>query len=243
MQLLPECLNAVKETEYNRYKKELDETSKFYAEVSEPGQEILMFRRRVHQLPRALVVGTTACLLVSYIPWTLRPMMLAKDNVQSGCLLVRDVFYSYLYRLSKQSTVVNVFWKLQVESQSIVVRSKLKEKKAKAKVLKLQANQHVTITTVAIEQIQQYARSTNTGITKRFYDDDNEKTAKRTRTNKSEVDNSDSEGNNNFHAENYDHQDLGQTDDELEKSLSVIVIKHREEIKIKVATILIKVSE
>ncbi|PKY42377.1 hypothetical protein RhiirA4_540348 [Rhizophagus irregularis] len=179
MQLLPECLNAVnllgkhgrafaqeilrfrllagdltdKRTEYNRYKKELDEISKFYAEVSEP--------------------------------------------------------------LSKQSTVVNVFWKLQVESQSIVVRSKLKEKKAKAKVLKLQANQHVTITTVAIEQIQQYARSTNTGITKRFYDDDNEKTAKRTRTDKSEVDNSDSEGNNNFHAENYDHQDLGQTDDDL----------------------------
>lgn len=33
--------------------------------------------------------------------------------------------------------------------------------------------------------------------------------------NQSEVDNSDSEGNNNFHAENYDHQDLGQTDDDL----------------------------
>ncbi|CAB4419044.1 unnamed protein product [Rhizophagus irregularis] len=129
-----------KRTEYNRYKKELDEISKFYAEVSEP--------------------------VLTYY-------------------------------------------------HCIVVRSKLKEKKAKAKVLKLQANQHVTITTVAIEQIQQYARSTNTGITKRFYDDDNEKTAKRTRTDKSEVDNSDSEGNNNFHAENYDHQDLGQTDDDL----------------------------
>jgi hypothetical protein len=34
------------------------------------------------------------------------------------------------------------------------------------------------------KQIQQYARSTTTSITKRFYDDDNEKMAKHTRTDK-----------------------------------------------------------
>ncbi|CAJ0750784.1 7936_t:CDS:2, partial [Entrophospora sp. SA101] len=49
MHLLPECLNAAKypedmKTEYDHYKKELNEISKIYTEVSEIGQEVLKWK-------------------------------------------------------------------------------------------------------------------------------------------------------------------------------------------------------
>ncbi|CAB4469619.1 unnamed protein product [Rhizophagus irregularis] len=166
------------QTEYHRYKKELDTIGKFYAEVSEPGQEVLRWKNA--------------------------------------------------FKLSKQSAVVKRFWKLHAESQNIAARTNMQEKKAKAKVLKLQTNQHVTIATVATKQIQQYARSTNTSIMKRFYCDDNEKTVKRTRTDKCEGDNSNSEGNDNFHAEDYDHQDLDQTGDEIDDTCENSLSDHQD---------------
>ncbi|GET60125.1 C2H2-type zinc finger transcription factor [Rhizophagus irregularis DAOM 181602=DAOM 197198] len=158
------------QTEYHRYKKELDTIGKFYAEVSEPGQEVLRWKNA--------------------------------------------------FKLSKQSAVVKRFWKLHAESQNIAARTNMQEKKAKAKVLKLQTNQHVTIATVATKQIQQYARSTNTSIMKRFYCDDNEKTC--------EGDNSNSEGNDNFHAEDYDHQDLDQTGDEIDDTCENSLSDHQD---------------
>ncbi|RIA86464.1 hypothetical protein C1645_329774 [Glomus cerebriforme] len=63
---------------------------------------------------------------------------------------------------------------------------------------------------------------------KRFYCDDNEKTVKRTRTDKCEGDNSNSEGNDNFHAEDYDHQDLDQTGDEIDDTCENSLSDHQD---------------
>ncbi|GES83361.1 hypothetical protein GLOIN_2v1716154 [Rhizophagus clarus] len=178
MQLSPECLDAVryrafwedteepslkkfldfrllagdledKQTEYHRYKQELETIGKFYAEMSEPGQEVIRWKNA--------------------------------------------------FKKSKQSTVISLFWKLQNVRQNIAVKNVLiedkinmQENKAKAKVRKLQADQHVTIATVTTGQIQQYARSTTTKFL-----DEKERTIKRARTYK-ESDNNDNTENNHL---------------------------------------------
>ncbi|CAG8591594.1 8837_t:CDS:2 [Ambispora leptoticha] len=200
MRLLPDCLNAVKyrafwestddpslkkfldfrlsagdledmKTEYYRYSKELGTISKFYAEVSEHGREVISGNDRVsvgelystnhfetlciveytsYSTTRALVVGTTACLLSD-----------------------------------KKSAIIRRFWKLQVERQNIIGKVKLHEDRVDARVKKtvqdLQASQHITIADVATKQIKHYARSTTTSITKRFLDC-KERKVKRTKT-------------------------------------------------------------
>ncbi|CAJ0915052.1 5507_t:CDS:2, partial [Entrophospora sp. SA101] len=76
-------------TEHNHYNNELNEISKFYTEVSESGQEVLGWKKafkasKLYILfwirimststtlqPITLVVGMTACLLMSYTPRTI----------------------------------------------------------------------------------------------------------------------------------------------------------------------------
>nr|CAG8434536.1 6227_t:CDS:10 [Entrophospora candida] len=180
--LLPECLNAVKypafwestdepslkkfldfrlsadnledmKTENNRYNNELNEISKFYTEVSE-----IMSTSTTLQ-PVALVVGMTACLLMSYTQWDLGTIVLAKDS------------YSIIeYNLDKRQNIV-------MRNELIEDKTNLQEEKARMKIA-----QHITIATVATEQIQEYAMSTTTCIAERFLDNSNERTSKRTRT-------------------------------------------------------------
>ncbi|CAI2191203.1 7967_t:CDS:2, partial [Funneliformis geosporum] len=82
-----------------------------------------------------------------------------------------------------------------VKNALIEDKTNMQENKAKAKVQKLQADQHVTIAMVTTGQIQQYAKSTTTKISKKFLNE-KERTVKRTRTYK--------ESNNNDNTEN-DH--------------------------------------
>ncbi|CAG8602889.1 10989_t:CDS:2, partial [Racocetra fulgida] len=103
------------------------------------------------------------------------------------------------WKISFKETI-KYFWKLQDERQNLILKKKLiedkvnlREEKANAKVQKLQTNQYITVATVATEQIQQYAKSTTTSITKKFLDHDNERTAKRTRTNKDSKEDDDTE--------------------------------------------------
>ncbi|CAJ0769143.1 1987_t:CDS:10, partial [Entrophospora sp. SA101] len=173
MHLLPECLNAVKypedmKTEYNRYKKELNEISKFYTEVSEFGQKVQKWKTAFKAM------GTTACLLVKYTPrTTLRPLVQLNTSttLQPG---------------SKRSSIIKHFWEFQNERQNIVARNNLQEE---------QTNQHITVATVVTEQIQKYATSTTTSIAKRFLDNSNERTSKRNRTHKNSNNDDDNEDN------------------------------------------------
>ncbi|CAG8534834.1 6779_t:CDS:10 [Acaulospora morrowiae] len=212
MHLLPECFKAVRcpafwestdepslknflyfrlsageltdvETEYHIYKQELSEISKFYSEISEIGQEVLSGNDcvSVGELYSTNHLGT-----LSTIEYT---------NYSTTCAIVVERL-----RGSKRSSAIKNFWKLQEERQNIMARNKLiedkvklQEEKAKARVLKLQTTQHITIATAATEQIQQYATSTTTSIAKRFLDNDNKKTTKRTRNHKDQSDEDDSE--------------------------------------------------
>ncbi|RUS29384.1 hypothetical protein BC938DRAFT_480724, partial [Jimgerdemannia flammicorona] len=89
----------------------------------------------------------------------------------------------------KDSKAVRSFWKIQAKTENIIVISKLREEKVKrrvsaaeteaiAKVRELQAAQHVTIASVATEQVQEYALSTTARNAKRFSNRE-ERTAKR----------------------------------------------------------------
>ncbi|CAG8525044.1 23365_t:CDS:2 [Racocetra persica] len=219
MYLLPECLNAVKyrafwestdqpslkkfldfrlsagdiedsRVEYDRYKKELDEISKFYAEASKSGQEVQRWKNafKASNGKDCLSVGELAprTALRLIIP-------LSTPTTLQSCALVVGTTACLLE--SKRSSAIKNFWKLQNERQNLIMKNQLVEdkvnfrkEKANAKVQKLQTNQYITVATVATEQIQQYAKSTTTSITKRFFDNDNERTAKRTRTNKDSED-------------------------------------------------------
>nr|CAG8632375.1 10750_t:CDS:10 [Entrophospora candida] len=229
MHLLPECLNAVKypafwestsepslkkfldfrlsagnledmKTEYNRYKKELNEISKFYTEVSEFGQKVQKWKtafKAIYSTDHLETLstieyinysttcgacsGTIAYLLMSYTQWTLGTIVLAKDS------------YSIIeYNLG---TGTHRFWEFQNERQNIVARNNLQEEQARMKIQELQTNQHITVATVATEQIQKYAMSTTTSIAKRFLDNSNERTSKRNRTHKDSNNDDDNEDN------------------------------------------------
>ncbi|CAJ0629769.1 15012_t:CDS:10 [Entrophospora sp. SA101] len=176
MHLLPECLNAVKypedmKTEYNRYKKELNEISKFYTEVSEFGQKVQKWKTAFKAM------GTTACLLVKYTPrTTLRPLVQLNTSTTLQPVALG----------SKRSSIIKHFWEFQNERQNIVARNNLQEE---------QTNQHITVATVVTEQIQKYATSTTTSIAKRFLDNSNERTSKRNRTHKNSNNDDDNEDN------------------------------------------------
>ncbi|CAG8586725.1 637_t:CDS:10, partial [Paraglomus occultum] len=101
---------------------------------------------------------------------------------------------------SKQSSLIKRFWKIQNENQNIMMKNKLTEEKAKVKVQKLQ--------------------STTASIAKRFLNNDNEKTAKHTRTHKAQPDEDDSESdedrdylNDSAKSPTMTHEE---TDDEIE---------------------------
>ncbi|CAG8629870.1 7316_t:CDS:10, partial [Ambispora gerdemannii] len=167
--------------EYAQYNNEITTISRFYAEASAFGQQ---WER-------------LSCLLVSCSTNHLETLRTIEYTNYSAN---RRVCSGNDCHESKWSSVIKRFWKLQNENQNIMMKNKLieekiiaLEEKAKAKVRKLQTAQHVTITTVATEQIQQYAKSTTASIAKRFLDNDNEKTAKRTRTHKDQPDEDDSE--------------------------------------------------
>ncbi|CAG8564775.1 16530_t:CDS:10 [Funneliformis caledonium] len=209
MHLLPECLNAVKypafwestsepslkkfldfrlsagnledmKTEYNRYKKELNEISKFYTEVSEFGQKVQKWKTAFKAM------GTTACLLVKYTPrTTLRPLVQLSTSTTLQPVALG----------SKRSSIIKRFWEFQNERQNIVARNNLQEEQARMKIQELQTNQHITVATVATEQIQKYATSTTTSIAKRFLDNSNERTSKRNRTHKDSNNDDDNEDN------------------------------------------------
>ncbi|GBC08304.1 hypothetical protein RclHR1_08000001 [Rhizophagus clarus] len=207
MRLTPECLDAVK------YRA-------FWEDTEEPSlKKFLDFR---------LLAGDLEDKKIEHTRYSNELNTISKFYAEASEFGQRILNWKKAYNESKRLTVINHFWKLQNDRQNIALRNTLiddktnmQEKKAKAKIRKLQTDQHVTIATMATKQIQQYARSTTTSITKRFYYDDNEKTAKRARTDKSEIENSDSEENVDFYAEDYDHQDLVQTgDDTCEDSLS-----------------------
>ncbi|CAI2195392.1 299_t:CDS:2, partial [Funneliformis geosporum] len=166
-----------------------------YAEVSEPKQEVIRWKDAF----KTSKVGND-CMSVDEL-YSMKHLetlcIIEYTNYPATCALVVGTTGK-----SKQSTVINHFWKLQNERQNIVVKNALiedktnmQENKAKAKVQKLQADQHVTIAMVTTGQIQQYAKSTTTKISKKFLNE-KERTVKRTRTYK--------ESNNNDNTEN-DH--------------------------------------
>ncbi|CAI2189448.1 18641_t:CDS:2, partial [Funneliformis geosporum] len=145
--------------EYARYKNELNTISRYYTEASEFGTPTTL--RSV-----MIVVGKTVMFVDE-----LCVMDFGNHDARERCEFD-----------SKQSSVIKGFWKLIVEGNNIEAKKKLQEDKAKAKVQKLQATQHITIASVTTEQIQKYAASTTNSITKRFINADNEDTAKRIRT-------------------------------------------------------------
>ncbi|RUP49922.1 hypothetical protein BC936DRAFT_140976 [Jimgerdemannia flammicorona] len=80
---------------------------------------------------------------------------------------------------SKSSKAVRSFWEIQAKRENTLMVSKLREEKVKrrvlaaeteaiAKVRELQAAQHITIASVATEQVQEYALSTTARNAKRF---------------------------------------------------------------------------
>ncbi|CAJ0630799.1 8800_t:CDS:2, partial [Entrophospora sp. SA101] len=104
--------------------------------------------------------------------------------------------------VSKWSSPIKHFWKIQDERQNIVMRNKLiedktnlQEEKARMKVQELQTAQHMTIAMVATEQIQEYATSTTTSIAERFLDNSNKGTSKCIRTYKDSNDDDVNEDN------------------------------------------------
>ncbi|CAJ0847358.1 12671_t:CDS:10 [Entrophospora sp. SA101] len=175
-------------TEYNRYKKELNEISKFYTEDHEyinypttcgacSGNDCLSVGEvySTNHLETLSTIeyinysttcgtcsGTIAYLLMSYTQWTLGTIG------------------------SKRSSIIKHFWEFQNERQNIVARNNLQEE---------QTNQHITVATVVTEQIQKYATSTTTSIAKRFLDNSNERTSKRNRTHKNSNNDDDNEDN------------------------------------------------
>ncbi|CAG8620057.1 1786_t:CDS:10, partial [Paraglomus occultum] len=116
-----------------------------------------------------------------------------KNDFKEMGTTVMSVVGTTVMSESKRSSIIKRFWKIQNENQNIMMKNKLIEEKAKAKVQKLQTAQYIAISTVATEQIQQYSKSTTASIAKRFLDNDNDKTAKRTRTHKDQPDEDDSE--------------------------------------------------
>ncbi|CAJ0906675.1 7921_t:CDS:10 [Entrophospora sp. SA101] len=105
-------------------------------------------------------------------------------------------------KVSKWSSPIKHFWKIQDERQNIVMRNKLiedktnlQEEKARMKVQELQTAQHMTIAMVATEQIQEYATSTTTSIAERFLDNSNKGTSKCIRTYKDSNDDDVNEDN------------------------------------------------
>ncbi|CAG8495413.1 24578_t:CDS:10 [Cetraspora pellucida] len=148
--------------EYNRYKKELDKISKFYAEASKSGQE-----------------GKDCLSVDELAPLTALRLIisLSTPTTLQSCVLVVGMTACLLDKLSNE-----------VQNQLVEDKINFRKEKANAKVQKLQTNQYITVATVVTEQIQQYAKSTTTSIMKRFFDNDNKRTAKCIRTNKDSED-------------------------------------------------------
>ncbi|CAG8580815.1 8338_t:CDS:10, partial [Ambispora leptoticha] len=184
-----------------RYNNEITTISRFYAEASAFGQQVLKWKNHFKEMGTTVMsVGEFAprITLRLFVPLsTLTTLQTVVFVVGTTVMSVGELcLMDFGTMESKRSSVIRRFWKLQNENQNIMMKNKLieeKEEKAKAKVRKLQTAQHVTIATVATEQIQQYAKSTTASIGKRFLDNDNEKTAKRTRTHKDQPDEDDSE--------------------------------------------------
>ncbi|CAG8597015.1 14315_t:CDS:10, partial [Funneliformis caledonium] len=227
MQLSPKCFDAVKyhgkinftdvfmmlcqqdkQTEYHWYKQELDTIGKFYAEVSEPEQEVIRWKNAF----KASKVGND-CVSVDklYFMKHLETLCIIEyTNYSATCALVVGMTVCLLK--SKQSTVINQFWKLQNERQNIVVKNALIENKTNMQKNKAKAklDQHVTIVTVIMGQIQQYARSTTTKILKKFLDE-KERTVKRTKTYKESDNNDNTENDHLFLLSRNDTKDGTQT--------------------------------
>ncbi|CAG8467995.1 34543_t:CDS:10 [Gigaspora margarita] len=203
MQLIPECLNALKyrtfwenteeptlfdflnfrlstgvlddkRTEYSRYKNELTTISKFYAEASEFGQNIIKWKNSCKSLSA---------------PTTLQPVMLAMGKSVMPVAMLNELLWTCHARKEfndKRSKVVNNFW----DCQDINAEAEMVEIKSKAEIRMFQAAQHATIAKVTTEQVQQYAVSTTTGIAKRFLDNNEETTnhVKAYKTNSEKID-------------------------------------------------------
>nr|CAG8531564.1 3886_t:CDS:2 [Entrophospora candida] len=108
-----------------------------------------------------------------------------------------DEISKFYTEVSKWSSPIKHFWKIQDKRQNIVMRNKLIEDKTNLQEEKarMKIAQHISIATVATEQIQEYAMSTTTSIAERFLDNSNERTSKRTRTYKDSNDDDVNEDN------------------------------------------------
>ncbi|CAG8730845.1 12932_t:CDS:10, partial [Dentiscutata erythropus] len=199
IQLIPECLNALKyqtfwentkeptlfdflnfrlstgvlddkRTEYSQYKNKLTTINKFYAEAS----DCKSLSAPTTLQPVMLVVGKS---VMSVVGKSVVPVNKQCLTNYFGTCYARKEFND------KRSKVINNFWDCQ-------------DVNAKAEMVA----QHATIAKVTTEQVQQYAISTTTGIAKRFLDNNKETTnrVKAHKTNSEKIDHADETNHDGF---------------------------------------------
>ncbi|CAG8737307.1 4833_t:CDS:10, partial [Funneliformis caledonium] len=160
-----------KKTEYNRYNNELNTISKYYVEMSEMGQEKAKWKEHFGShgspststtlQPFVFAVGT------SFVPWE-RPSCLSVINIQRTTLgpFVLAMGKAVLVRDCPMTT--NSY--MCDKAPYVSTQARMAEEKSRAEIRMLQAAQHVTIATVTTDQVQKYAKSTTTKISKKFLD-------------------------------------------------------------------------